>query len=63
MGYTTCFRGRFELDKPLTQEHADWFTEGAQDAPGVPNSYLQWIVSDDMRGFEWDNAEKFYHYV
>lgn len=68
MGYTTEFRGRFELDKPLTYEHSNilsgisdvYWGDAEHDTPG---GYCQWIVSADKKGLEWDGEEKFYNYV
>jgi hypothetical protein len=129
MGYTTDFKGRFDLDKPLTPEHAAYLTkfsetrrmkrdaakaealpdpvrlaaelpigdEGAYfvGAPGFmgqheddsvldgnlppgqgrdgysrtkpagcqPGLWCQWIPTEDGRGIEWNQGEKFYEYV
>ena len=66
MGYTTTFRGRFELNKPLTVP--DWnelqeFAEDEHNGQEFPNSYCQWVPSRDGLGIEWDGNEKFYYYV
>jgi hypothetical protein len=64
MGYTTKFEGRFDLDRPLVDEHrsalAALYDEAPSDSPG---GYCQWQVTDDGAGIEWDREEKFYDYV
>lgn len=137
MGYTTTFKGRFDLDKPLTPEHALYLVKfnetrrmkrdaakaealpdpvrlavqlpigddgayfvggggfhGQDDDPSVvdhncapgeptyderikaggyakakskpdaqPGLWCQWTPTEDPAGIEWDQGEKFYHYV
>ena len=116
MGYTTEFSGQFDLDKPLTPEHAaflrafadtrrmkrDMALAHAQPDPireaagvgigadgghfvgatvdhgqghspdildynnppeGQPGLWCLWIPTDDLKGIEWDQGEKFYEYV
>lgn len=72
MGSTTRFEGRFNLDKPLAEEHRAFlaalhgykeealaFFEPGQRSP----PYCQWRVTADGLGIEWDGAQKFYGYV
>jgi len=72
MGYTTDFRGRFEFNKPLTDDmlkvykrfHDDRHEDGYQ-PNGKPSIWLQWeIVKEDNKFYlQWDESEKFYNYV
>lgn len=116
MGYTTTFRGQFDLDKPLTEAHAEYLNkfsetrrmkraaEGARILPDPvrlavgldvgpegayfvggggdfgqdrdasildynnppkdqPGLWCQWVPTADLRGLEWNQAEKFYDYT
>lgn len=64
MGYTTNFRGRFDLDKPLTAEHAEYLSRDQIVADAeAPDGYFQWVPTKDLRGIEWDGGEKFYDYI
>ena len=62
MGYTTEFTGRFDLDKPLTPEHAAELAKYDRDEwPDPPTrGYNQWRITEDGTGVEWDQEEKFY---
>lgn len=71
MGYTTWFTGRFELSRPLTDEErrdygimVDMLSRhAATGLAGSPSGYLQWRISSDGCGVEWDQEEKFYDYI
>lgn len=75
MGYTTEFRGCFELNKALDKETNDFlvkFSETRHDKDGCSPSvaapswsavWCQWVPADDGRVIEWDGNEKFYNYV
>lgn len=67
MGYTTKFTGQINLSRPLTMGEAKKLLEIHDNpdlvAPGCPNSYLQWVPTDDLASIVWDEGEKFYHYV
>lgn len=115
MGYTTDFKGKFTLIKPLTADQAAYlrrFSEtrrmgriecpeanndplrvavglpigpecgyyvngssyyGSKDPikpidynnppAGQPGLWCQWVPTEDLAGIEWDEGEKFYHYV
>ena len=62
MGYTTEFKGKFDLDKPLTAEHMAEFAKCDRDEwPNAPvRGYNQWRPTADGTGIEWDQEEKFY---
>jgi hypothetical protein len=69
MGYDTYFEGRFQLDRPLTQEHRTILEElhdmehklGEDGKPsGHHRYYCQWRPSKDGTGIQWDYGEKFY---
>jgi len=72
MGYTTYFRGRFEFNKPLTDDMVKTYNEfqekrhedGYKDN-GKPSIWLAWeiVKEDDKFYLEWDGGEKFYKYV
>lgn len=68
MGYTTKFRGRFDLGVSLTVDQVNTLMkisneDDSVDMSGAPDSYCQWAPSKDGRGIEWDGGEKFYDYV
>ena len=74
MGYTTDFQGRFDLDKPLTEEHAEFLTDNTgyyydwrestnKSLPPAPGAYCQWVPTKDLQGIEWDGEEKFYKFI
>lgn len=66
MGYTTDFKGRFELNKPLTVPDANElnaFRDERHEGDGFPSYYCQWVPTQDGLGVEWDGTEKFYEYV
>lgn len=69
MGYTTKFSGRFYINSILSPEKVNSAAEEAirwlhetrhEDGPSL---YCQWELSDDGRGIEWDEGEKFYEYM
>lgn len=61
MGYTTKFKGRFDLDKELAPKHAEYLDQN--ELPEGPGGYFQWVPTKDRRGIEWDGGEKFYDYI
>jgi len=63
MGYTTTFRGRFNLDKTLAPEHAEYLRRDRIREEGAPDGYFQWKPTQDLRGVEWDENEKFNDYI
>lgn len=67
MGYTTDFRGLFELnrlaDDPLVVALHDLYKAKPRKHGANPEGYCQWILSKDRMGIEWDKQEKFYDYV
>lgn len=62
MGYTTRFKGSFKIDKPLSPEHAE-AVSSAEDLPGIPGGYCQWVYDDSRSAIVWDGGEKFYGYI
>ncbi len=57
MGYCVSFKGRFDLDKPLTAEHAAALRvleDSEANYPGTPpdKRFNPWAVAKDDRGFE-----------
>lgn len=75
MGYDTNFTGQFDLDKPLTHEHASYLnniaSQGGDMEPPAgsiiddnePAAYCDWVPTEDGTGIEWNGAEKFGDYV
>lgn len=68
MGYTTTFRGRFQVDPPLSpaqvaEMKSFYEAEHIQGLDGAPSTYCQWMPTPDGAGIEWDQGEKFYAYV
>jgi hypothetical protein len=71
MGYTTEFEGRFELDRPMSEETAAALAafaderHGGNTEPfeGMPGFWCDWVPTADRRGIEWNGAEKFYRYT
>ena len=70
MGYTTKFKGAFNLSPALTMAqysalcalHDDQVPlSGGGVAP--PSGYCQWEPSKDGKKLSWDQGEKFYDYV
>jgi hypothetical protein len=69
MGYTTIFKGKINIDPPLS-DSLDASLENLYDEqwsgkdvyPGKPphRSYCQWVVVEDGAAIEWDQGEKFY---
>jgi hypothetical protein len=71
MGYTTEFKGAFDLDAPLTLEQAGLLRMLAADEAEEedwerfdrhPEGYFQWTVTKDRQHIVWDGNEKFYDY-
>jgi hypothetical protein len=70
MGYTTNFKGKFELSKEPTIKvliAIDSLEDMGEDRPEGPapwpDGYCQWQMTRDKMGIEWDGNEKFYDYV
>lgn len=69
MGYTTKFKGEFEISDVPSAEVIIRLRElegcdGREDKMlGQPDSYNQWILTKDCRHIKWDGGEKFYNYV
>jgi hypothetical protein len=75
MGYNTNFSGQFDLDKPLTPEHKAFLNQIAGECEKMeppagsiiddnePDSYCDWVPTEDGTGIEWNGAEKFSNYV
>ncbi len=64
MGYTTEFRGRFELHPSLS--HEQWLEIGdlsEKRGGDTPDSYCQWVPSREGDALVWDGGEKFYYYA
>jgi len=70
---STTFTGRFDLDRPLTEEHRailedfheeeHMYEDGRRGGPGMPDGfYCQWEPTEDGAGLEWDGGEKFYFF-
>ncbi|MCO5338561.1 hypothetical protein [Delftia tsuruhatensis] len=66
MGYTTRFTGALALSRALTMQEAKTLLEFNQEPDLIqgdkPNSYLQWVPSEDLSHIVWDEGEKFYDY-
>lgn len=71
MGYTTKFKGNFELSavpsaeviiKLRELEMADGRESQWKDT-NCPDSYNQWELTKDCQRIKWDGNEKFYNYV
>ena len=67
MGYTTEFRGGFDIKPPMTRKDVFDFEdtyEGKRFNPATaPGYYCQWQVTDDGTTLQWDGGEKFYNYT
>lgn len=79
MGHTTEFYGSINLSRKLTLVEArDWLDMHEaiyglrRDEPYTPlpsgfakrpDSYLQWVPTDDLGGIMWDGNEKFYSWA
>jgi hypothetical protein len=67
MGYTTSFSGQFKLDKELTLKDYRWLEDINDDHSTIgqdhPDSYCQWVATEDGLAIEWDGGEKFYYYT
>lgn len=66
MGYNTSFEGKFTFNKPLEFAHyAELKTRYDDDKwnEGRPDTYCQWVVTEDQEALEYDGNEKFYDYV
>lgn len=74
MGYTTEFKGRFEITPGLTDADRKFLIDfnaarhgsNLTPDPDVPGFYCQWTVQSEEPGVDflvWDGGEKFYNYV
>jgi hypothetical protein len=66
MGYTTEFKGRFELNKEMTRKDSmelEVFADLRHEGDEFPGIWCQWVPTKDGLGIEWDGNEKFYNYV
>lgn len=68
MGYTTQFKGHFELDRELSAEQAEELRSFAEERHvgaegGYPSLYCQWLPTNDSRGIRWDGGESFYGFL
>ena len=77
MGYDTTFEGRFQLNRPLSEEHEAVLEELAdgehvfgedgkplrEKSSGRPCVYCQWRPSEDGTEIELDLGEKFYGWL
>lgn len=72
MGYTTDFEGKLKLSRALTvpeYNELKQLGEGyekedyAKLNPEHPDSYLQWVPTQDGLGYCWNDGEKFYDYA
>lgn len=74
MGYSTRFQGMLKFTHELTMqqlkrlsavlgEDPDDHPEWADYADCGEVSYIQWKVTKDLAGIQWDGHEKFYHAV
>ncbi len=76
MGYNTDFSGSFTVTPKLTDEHVAYLNAIAAGSLGrhpnaleneatpsdQPESWCQWIPTEDGEAIEWDGNEKFYNY-
>jgi hypothetical protein len=66
MGYTTRFIGQFELNKQLSLDDYNELKHLGEDynepTDNQPDSYCQWIPTENGKGIEWNDGEKFYRY-
>jgi hypothetical protein len=61
MGYTTKFKGKFVLNKPIKELEIYKTIEKWNNGEEC-DGYCQWVLTKDNKGFEWDYNEKFYEY-
>lgn len=65
MGYTTKFKGEFEItpypSKELIED-INCFSSKRHDEKGYPGIWCQWIINSNGK-LAWNGAEKFYYYV
>lgn len=69
MGYSTDIKGRLDFNREISIQQykklKEFCGELASDHPEWENpqnakSYIQWEVTKDLGGIEWDGNEKFY---
>lgn len=71
MGYTTEFRGDFQITpalsgdviKELISFAATRHGGNIEPFEGMPGLYCDWVPSEDGTKLCWNGSEKFYHYV
>jgi hypothetical protein len=68
MGYTTEFKGEFNLDKPLDDETKNLLkqisdTRHEYEDNTYPGIWCQWVYDQKWNTIKWDGGEKFYEYV
>jgi len=70
MGYSTEFKGQFDLDVRLPREYEDRLlllqdqdTRDLDDDEDYPGYFCQWILSKDRMHLRWDLGEKFNDYA
>jgi hypothetical protein len=65
MGYTTEFKGQFELSKEASNdivlELEKWWDNEGDNQP--IRGYCQWVLNEQATVLSWDGNEKFYDYV
>lgn len=65
MGYTTDFKGTFQLSKVIDQALANDINEflaQRHEYLVYPSRYCGWRISDSRDEIVWDGVEKFYSY-
>jgi hypothetical protein len=65
MGYTTNFKGSFNIDKPLKPEHRqiiEHLNNKKHESNLMPSTYCQWVIDNEGKAVFWDGKEKFYAY-
>jgi hypothetical protein len=65
MGYDTRFKGSFQLDRPLTIEHANTLNSlNDKHLQGAPSDgYCDWEPNEDGTAIRHNGGEKSYQYV
>lgn len=65
MGYTTKFKGEFEITPyPSAElmEMINFFASNRHDEKECPGIWCQWIINSNGR-LLWNGGEKFHHYI
>lgn len=55
--------GEFYVDGGLNDYNDPTVIDHNREPKTQPGLWLQWVVTEDRRGLEWDGGEKFYSYV